>query len=341
MSKVRTSSEKISAVVELYKAGIKNEQISAQTGVKVRTVRNLIARFKEGGGRSLPVHRHGGGKPRKISPITQRSLQRQVRRNPTLTARALKEQNQQTLGEVSIRTIQETLHDAGYRKVAARRKPAITPSQRKKRIAFAKKYSEWDLAKWRSVLWTDEATFFVSDPKGKRVWKAPGADPLDPNLLATSVKHPSFVMVWGGFGYHGVTPLIVLPPKETVTKEKYYLLLNERLEECFEKTQTSIFQQDGAPAHTAKLVKGWLEDCGIEYIPDWPGNSPDISPVENLWAILKQKVKDADTSSIEKLTAALHSAWDQISSDTLNHLADSVPNRLKEVKKRKGNPIKY
>ncbi len=41
-----------------------------------------------------------------------------------------------------------------------------------------------------------------------------------------------------------------------------------------------IFQQDLAPAHTAKSTKRWLNDHGFGVL-DWPANSPDLNPIEN------------------------------------------------------------
>ncbi len=45
-----------------------------------------------------------------------------------------------------------------------------------------------------------------------------------------------------------------------------------------------IFQQDLAPAHTAKGIKNWFNDHGVTVL-DWPANSPDLNPVENLWIL--------------------------------------------------------
>ncbi len=42
-----------------------------------------------------------------------------------------------------------------------------------------------------------------------------------------------------------------------------------------------IFQQDLAPAHTAKSTKSWLNDHGVGVL-DWPANSPHLNPIENL-----------------------------------------------------------
>ncbi len=52
-----------------------------------------------------------------------------------------------------------------------------------------------------------------------------------------------------------------------------------------------IFQQDLEPAHTAKITKSWLNDHGVRVL-DWPPNSPDLNPIENLWGIVKRKMRN-------------------------------------------------
>jgi len=50
-----------------------------------------------------------------------------------------------------------------------------------------------------------------------------------------------------------------------------------------------ILQQDNAPIHTAKIVKKFITDSNIQYLV-WPPQSPDLSPIENVWAWLKMKI---------------------------------------------------
>ncbi len=53
-----------------------------------------------------------------------------------------------------------------------------------------------------------------------------------------------------------------------------------------------IFQQDLAPAHSAKATSTWFKDHGIPVL-NWPANSPDLNPIENLWGIVKRKMRYA------------------------------------------------
>ncbi len=53
-----------------------------------------------------------------------------------------------------------------------------------------------------------------------------------------------------------------------------------------------IFQQDLAPAHTAKSTKSWLNEHGVGVL-DWPANSPDLN-IENLWGMSREKIDTRD-----------------------------------------------
>ena len=90
-----------------------------------------------------------------------------------------------------------------------------------------------------------------------------------------------------------------------------------------------IFMQDNARTHTSRQSKEWFENHGILLL-DWPPYSPEMNPIENLWAIVKRKllelypnlITDIGKSEVDipYLVKCLHDAWGKISSDTIRAL---------------------
>ncbi|KAJ7327162.1 hypothetical protein JRQ81_016921 [Phrynocephalus forsythii] len=96
-----------------------------------------------------------------------------------------------------------------------------------------------------------------------------------------------------------------------------------------------IFQQDLAPAHTAKSTKTWFNDHGI-IVLDWPANSPDLNP------IAKRKMKDMRPNNAEELKAAIKASLSSITPQQCHMLiASSMPCRIKAVIDAKGAQTKY
>ncbi len=93
-------------------------------------------------------------------------------------------------------------------------------------------------------------------------------------------------MIWGAMSSAGVGPLCFL--KTNVTAPVYQDILEHFMlpsaDQLF-KDADFIFQQNLAPAHTAK---SWLYDHGVGVL-DWPANSPDPNPIENLWVLSRGK----------------------------------------------------
>ncbi|KAJ7335540.1 hypothetical protein JRQ81_013481 [Phrynocephalus forsythii] len=101
-----------------------------------------------------------------------------------------------------------------------------------------------------------------------------------------------------------------------------------------------IFQQDLAPAHTAKSTKTWLSDHGITVL-DWPANSTDLNPIENLLGIAKRKIKDMRPKNAAELKAIVEASWSSITPQQCHRLIASMPHCIEAVIDAKGAQTKY
>ncbi len=145
---------------------------------------------------------------------------------------------------------------------------------------------------------------FHLETKRPRVWRK-GGEAHSPSSLMSSVKFPQSVMICGAMSSAGVGPLCFL--KTNVTAPVYQEILEHFMlpsaDQLF-KDADFIFQQDLAPAHTAKSTKSWLNDHGIGVL-DWPANSPDLKHIENLWGIVKRKIRNKRPKNADELKATV------------------------------------
>ncbi len=148
-------------------------------------------------------------------------------------------------------------------------------------------------------------------------------------------------MIWGAMSSAGVGPLCFF--KTSVTAPVYQDLLEHVMlpsaDQLF-KDADFIFQQDLAPAHTAKSTKSRLNDHGVGVL-DWPANSPDLNPIENLWGIVKRKNRNKRPKNADELKVTVKETWASIPPQQCHKLITSMPRRIEAVITAKGAPTKY
>ena len=217
----------LAVIATLYRCGKSNKEISQETGISSRSVQHWMKRFREAGSGEIPTTTKYPGRPRLVSSRTVRLVQRQVEKNPHITSWELKEKNPKLLGKVSDRTVRDYLHhDLKYKRCVARKKPLLNEKQRSNRLIFCKKYIKWDLEQWKTVLWSDEAQFDITENRRGKVYRRRDSDPYDPKYCQATVKHPDSLMLWGAFCYHGTGSLLVLPKNIRMNQHNYLELLN-------------------------------------------------------------------------------------------------------------------
>uniref|UniRef100_A0AAZ3QF10 Tc1-like transposase DDE domain-containing protein n=1 Tax=Oncorhynchus tshawytscha TaxID=74940 RepID=A0AAZ3QF10_ONCTS len=189
------------------------------------------------------------------------------------------------------------------------------------RLIFCKRYRDWTAEDWVKVIFSDESPFRLFGASGRRQ-----GERYHQSCVMPTVKHPETIYVWGCFSAKGVGSLTNLPKNTAMNKERYQHILLEKLlltiQEQFGDEQC-LSQHDGAPCHKAKVITKWLGEQNFDILGPWPGNSPDLNPIENLWSILKRRVDKQKPTTSDKLQALIMQEWAAISQDVAQKLIDS------------------
>ena len=76
---------------------------------------------------------------------------------------------------------------------------------------------------------------------------------------------------------------------------------------------------------------------------EWPAQSPDLDPIENLWNHLKRRMAEYDQESkgTIELWERVQIEWDKIEPEVCQNLIESMPKCVEAVIKAKGGYTKY
>lgn len=97
-------------------------------------------------------------------------------------------------------------------------------------------------------------------------------------------------------------------------------------------------QEDNDPKHRSKLAKQWKIDHNVNVI-DWPSCSPDIAPIENVWQVIKKKLRKNKFTDYNSLVSAIKREWKSLPLDLATKLTHSMKNRVSEVIESDGDFI--
>ena len=314
-------------ILQFWKQGVHDAaKIHSLTKIPLNTIYRNLKKIEDTGD---ITRKSGSGRIKKITPKTSRTIGQYIRRQPTLPAGSIAKKLKDIGVDVSRSTVSRHLSDLGYRNALPLNTPMLTPAHKQKRVEWAQKHKDDD---WKKTLFSDETAFQLFRNTIKQWYK--GVRPIRP-----IPKDRSKIFAWGSFCVKGKTSLFCF---RRIMDAKFYI---EILEKHIPEVRSMLrgrwrFQQDNDPKHTSRIAKEFL-DNNVPEVMDWPSNSPDLNPIENLWAIVKRNVELRRPKNLSELEHFLGEEWAKIPNSLLINLIDSMPRRCKEVIEKNGERISY
>ena len=250
---------------------------------------------------------------------------------------------------MTIDGVKKMLRKKGFKARRRVKTNMISADNRKLRLAWAKAHRHYQIADWRKWVFSDETRVNMWGSDGISYYWSDKSGTMRPHEVKTQVQNNGGgVMFWGcitadGPGY-GTTVL-----EGSIKSEEYIEILQTSLLDTLEyygKEVSDIrFQQDKATPHKSAVTQKWFNENGFptNEILYWPAQSPDLNPIEHVWAELKRRLDGYGTraTSKEELADRISTEWNKFTKEDCLKYIDSMPNRIEAVIKSKGGPTPY
>lgn len=278
------------------------------------------------------------GRPRITTPEVDRAIFEFVDNEPftasTDVARSF---------DLSATTVRRRLHEFGLFHFIPAVQTKLTDEHRHKRIEFCEQNMDLD---WENVIFSDEKTFKTSVDTKQILWRPKNArfNPKYVQSIQTSGRVSCGV--WGFITAGGVGQLCRISPG--FKSREYISVLDEQLLPALNAmfpgyVSEMKFMQDNARMHTSRETQAWLRTHPEITLLEWPARSPDLNPIENVWARMVYKWQLEGPNTKENILQEVERRWEEMIGDTnyIDALYRSMPNRLQEVLDNHGNWCSY
>jgi len=302
---------------------------------------------------------------RKTTQREDRYIERVIKQNDSLPLRDITNIISNKLLPISEATVRRRRSESGLGSYVAAEKPGLRVENIAKRLEWAGQYKDSTAEQWKRVIWSDESSIWIGVNPRRQFVIRPAAEKYNPKYVKKTFKSAQVkVMVWACFTGDRLGPLIVCDEGgigadeyEDIIYDGLFSLIEDILEPPEEPETiriadetTFLFMQDNAPCHKSTCILEFLAKNRVP-IMEWPLQSPDLNPIENLWTDLKARFHkrfleliDHPSKSLEaryRYSEVLQEVWYSQGMELVEALIESMPRRCAAVIKAQGGWTKY
>ena len=239
---------------------------------------------------------------------------------------------------ITRQTVSRILWDFDMVSYIAPRKPRITPTQRRTRVAWCYEHLSLSVNDWSNVAFMDESNYEILNRKNRIYTRRFRYDPTRFERSQQRVHRGRGIGIWLYVTCHVLGPLLIYDGR--LNSSIYIDLIEKYLPTIFKKfsleqSHKILYQQDNAGPHVLYMTQEYLKKKGIIQLKR-PANSPDINIIENIWSIVDNKLLKLNKQNTDDLKTALQTVWTDISNDIIKKIFGSLPGRLRQVINRRG-----
>ncbi len=240
---------------------------------------------------------------------------------------------------ISHSTVNKLLNKVLTRPRKAKTTFKLTDTNKDKRIELIQWVKD-NKVKGKDIFFTDESRFLLDTPLNSQTNQIrfnkedekklkSGDTKIYEKVNKPMPKYTSGFMVAGGMSTHGLGKLIFCVG--TMNTFAYQRTLDYFKEDVNRLNSDLYFQQDGASCHTSKKSIDHIETLFNNKLPFWPAISQDLSRIEMIWALLKQKLQELKHKTLEELKAHLIFLWNRVPKGLCKKLIAQFDRKIKII----------